>query len=311
MTNWPIEDIQAAADLFLPLYKETGGGDGFVSLEVNPLLAHDSSETAAEAKRLWKLVNRPNLMVKIPATPQGIPAIQQSIAAGLNVNVTLIFSLERYSQVMEAYLSGLEERAKAGLPLDNIASVASFFVSRVDTKVDPKLSAIVQQNGSGKQLAQSLLGKIAIANTALAYALFRQTFNQPRFKALAEKGARLQRPLWASTSTKNPAYPDLIYVNNLIAPDTVNTLPPQTLDAFRDHGEAKLTLEGKEEESRALIASLESLGISMSGVTRELEDEGVKTFSDAFVALRKTIEERRSHRSSSIRTFKTARCPKG
>jgi transaldolase / glucose-6-phosphate isomerase len=299
-----IEDIQAAADLFQPLYKETSGGDGFVSLEVNPLLAHDSSETLAEAQRLWKLVNRPNLMVKIPATPQGIPAIQKSIAAGLNVNITLIFSIDRYKEVMEAYLSGLEERAKAGLPLNNIASVASFFVSRVDTKVDPSLNAIIQQNGSGKQLAQSLLGKIAIANTALAYALFKKTFSQPRFRTLADKGARLQRPLWASTSTKNPAYPDLMYVNNLIAPDTVNTVPPQTLDAFRDHGEVQTTLEGKEEEARALIASLESLGILMSDVTHELEDEGVKTFSDAFVALRKTIEEKSSLAQAALGSLK-------
>ncbi|MBE3142311.1 MAG: bifunctional transaldolase/phosoglucose isomerase, partial [Planctomycetes bacterium] len=182
--------------------------------------------------------------------------------------------------------------------------VASFFVSRVDTKVDPKLSAIVQQNGPGKQLAGSLLGKIAIANTALAYALFRKTFNQPRFKTLAEKGAHLQRPLWASTSTKNPAYQDLMYVNNLIAPDTVNTLPPQTLDAFRDHGEARLTLEDQEEESRALIASLESLGISMSGVTQELEEEGVKTFSDAFAALLKTIGERCSNAQAALGSLK-------
>jgi transaldolase len=288
-----VEDIRHATDLFLPVYRDSQGGDGFVSIEVSPTLAHDSAGTLAEARRLWALVDRPNLMVKIPATLEGIPAVRQAIAAGINVNITLIFSLARYAQVMEAYLCGLEDRLAAGLPIDKLASVASFFVSRVDTKIDPQLDAIAQQGGSASTLAKALPGKAAIANTQLAYELFLQTFGTPRFKQLAAKGARLQRPLWASTSTKNPAYPDLLYVDSLIAPHTVNTVPPATLVAFIDHGKAALTLEGHENEARQVIRDLDSLGISMDRVTQELEDEGVKSFADAFASLLKTIEERR------------------
>jgi transaldolase len=288
-----VEDIRHATDLFLPVYRESQGGDGFVSIEVSPNLAHDTAGTLAEARRLWALVDRPNLMVKIPATLEGIPAVRQAIAAGINVNITLIFSLARYAQVMEAYLCGLEDRLAAGLPVDNISSVASFFVSRVDTKIDPQLYAIIQQGGPAGELAKALPGKAAIANTQLAYALFKRTFETPRFTKLAAKGARLQRPLWASTSTKNPAFPDLLYVDNLIAPHTVNTVPPQTLLAFIDHGRAALTLEGHEGTARQEISELESLGISIDKVTQELEDEGVKSFSDAFASLLKTIDERR------------------
>jgi len=287
-----VEDIRHATDLFLPVYRESQGGDGFVSIEVSPNLAHDTDGTLAEARRLWALVDRPNLMVKIPATPEGIPAIRQAIDAGINVNITLIFSLARYSQVIEAYLCGLEDRLAAALPVDSLSSVASFFVSRVDTKIDPQLDAIMQQGAPGSERAKNLLGKAAIANTRLAYAFFKQTFDTPRFKKMAGLGARLQRPLWASTSTKNPAYPDLLYVENLIAPHTVNTVPPQTLAGFLDHGKAALTLEGHEEDARQVIRELESLGISMDKVTQELEDEGVKSFSDAFASLLKTIEER-------------------
>ncbi len=287
-----IEDIRHATDLFLPVYRESQGGDGFVSIEVNPNLAHDTGGTLAEARRLWALVDRPNLMVKIPATPEGIPAIRQAIAAGINVNITLIFSLARYSQVIEAYLCGLEDRLAAALPVDFLSSVASFFVSRVDTKIDPQLDAIMQQGAPGSERAKNLLGKAAIANTRLAYALFKQTFDTPRFMKMAGVGARLQRPLWASTSTKNPAYPDLRYVENLIAPHTVNTVPPQTLAGFIDHGKAALTLEDHDEDARQVLRELESLGISMDKVTQELEDEGVKSFSDAFASLLKTIEER-------------------
>ncbi len=202
-----VEDIRHATDLFLPVYHESQGGDGFVSIEVSPNLAHDTAGTLAEARRLWALVDRPNLMVKIPATLEGIPAIRQAIAAGINVNITLIFSLARYAQVMEAYLCGLEDRLAAGLPVDHLASVASFFVSRVDTKIDPQLAAIIQQGGAAAELAKDLPGKAAIANTQLAYALFKRTFETPRFAKLSAKGARLQRPLWASTSTKNPTFP--------------------------------------------------------------------------------------------------------
>ncbi|MBP7040842.1 MAG: transaldolase, partial [Anaerolineaceae bacterium] len=252
-----IEDIQAAADLFLPLYTSTGGADGYVSLEVSPFLADKSAETLAQARELWQRVNRPNLMIKIPATPAGLPAIRAALAAGINVNVTLIFSLERYNEVMEAYLGGLEERAAAGLPLDKIASVASFFISRVDSHIDPRLQA------SGAPDAQALAGKAAIANARLAYARFSETFSSERFTRLKAQGARVQRPLWASTSTKNPAYRDVLYVEELIGPDTVNTVPPQTLAAFLDHGRVRESITENLDEARALFARLEELGIFM------------------------------------------------
>ncbi|MEW5830641.1 MAG: bifunctional transaldolase/phosoglucose isomerase, partial [Chloroflexota bacterium] len=276
------EDIRAAADMFMPLYEQTNGGDGYVSLEVSPYLAHDSEATAAQAKHLWETVERPNLMIKIPATAEGIPAIRRSIAAGINVNVTLIFSLVRYQQVMDAYLSGLEDRLASGHRIDKIASVASFFVSRVDTKVDGRLS-----NGS------SLRGQAAIANAKLAYEMFLKIFSEKRFIRLQEEGARVQRPLWASTSTKNPAYPDTIYVDNLIGMSTVNTVPPNTLEAFRDHGRAQATLNSGLDDARHTIATLEAMGISMAQATQELEDEGVKACADAFTDLLATIEKRR------------------
>lgn len=284
-----IEDIKAACDAFQPLYEETNGGDGYVSLEVSPYIAHDTDATVAQAEQLWARVRRPNLMVKIPATKEGIPAIRKAIAAGVNVNVTLIFSLTRYAEVMNAYLSGLEDRLAAGHPIDHIASVASFFVSRVDSKIDPKLP-----EGS------PLRGKAAIANAKLAYDLYQQTFAGRRWENLKVKGARVQRPLWASTSTKNPAYPDTIYVDNLIGPETVNTVPPQTLEAFKDHGVAEVTLVRGLDEARDAIAQLEALGISMEVVTQELEDEGVKAFADAFTQLLATIDERRKAAASSL-----------
>ena len=286
-----IEDIRRAADLFLPLYKSTNGGDGYVSIEVNPLLANSTEETIAEAQRLWNAVDHPNTMIKIPATREGISAISQSIAAGININITLIFSLARYEEVMEAYLTGLEERVRRGLPIGKIASVASFFVSRVDTKVDPQLEKIIASEGSQAEEAGRLLGKAAVANANLAYARFREVFTGPRFQALKAKGARPQRPLWASTSTKNPAYRDVLYVEELIAPDTVNTVPPATLDAVRDHAEIHVTLQDPE-NARQVIAGIEKLGISIDQVTHELEIEGVAAFSDAFRGLLKTIEER-------------------
>ncbi len=288
-----IEDIQAAADLFRPLYEQSQAGDGYVSLEVSPRLAHDTLGTLAEAKRLWNLVERPNLMIKIPATLEGIPAIRESIAAGINVNVTLIFSLARYREVMDAYLSGLEDRLKAGLPIDRIASVASFFVSRVDTKIDQRLDEIIKSEEASAKLAQSLLGKAAVANARMAYAFYLETFASLRYDTLRQQGARTQRPLWASTSTKNPAYRDVVYVEELIGADTVNTMPPQTLEAFLDHGEAQVRLGWDVSQDQQVIAQLETLGISMNKVTGELEAEGVKAFTDAFDALLKTIEERR------------------
>ncbi len=278
-----IEDIQATADLFRPLYEESAGGDGYVSLEVSPYLAHDTAGTLAEAKRLWRRVARPNLMVKIPATKAGLPAITGAIAAGINVNVTLIFARERYAEVMNAYMAGLDQRAAAGLPLHTVASVASFFVSRVDTKVDARLAEI--EGGRAKQGA-ALQGKAAIANTRLAYADFKKVFAAARFQALKAQGGRLQRPLWASTSTKNPAYRDVIYVEELVGPDTVNTIPPQTLAAFLDHGQVRpASLDEDLTGARKTLADLEKLGIVMSEVTAELEAEGVQAFADAFTAL--------------------------
>jgi transaldolase / glucose-6-phosphate isomerase len=288
-----VEDIRAAADLFRELFERSGGGDGYVSLEVNPNLAQDTEGTIAEARRLWELVDRPNLMVKIPATQAGIPAIRSSIAQGINVNVTLIFSLTRYGEVMDAYLTGLEERLKSGLPLDHIASVASFFVSRVDSKVDKRLDQIIKAEESGVEEAGELLGKAAVANAKLAYEQFSQTFSSERWMALEEKGARMQRPLWASTSTKNPAYSDVKYVEDLIGSHTVNTVPQNTLEAFAGHGRAEITIEADLDGARQALAALERLGISMDQVTQELEEEGVKAFADSFNSLLETIESRR------------------
>ena len=289
-----IEDIREACDLFSTLYRESEGADGYVSLEVNPTLAHNTPGTLAQAKQLWEWVDRPNLMVKIPATLEGIPAVRAAIAAGINVNTTLIFSLERYREVMDAYLSGLEDRLSAGLDVRRIASVASFFVSRMDVKVDALLESLATP------AAKALRGKAAIAYTKLAYAEFLKVFRGDRFARYKAAGCSVQRPLWASTSTKNPAYPDTLYVNSLIGPGTVNTVPPQTLDAFRDHGKAELTISADLNGARQTLSDLETLGISMDRVTAELEAEGVKSFSDAFASMLLAIEERRSAAVSAL-----------
>lgn len=289
-----IEDIQTAADLFLPLYNQSKGGDGYVSLEVSPYLAHDSRGTLEEAKRLWQMVNRPNLMIKIPATTAGLPAITEAIAAGMNINVTLIFSRQRYREVMEAYLSGLEKRVAQGLPVNQIASVASFFVSRVDTAIDARLMEIASGSDADAVTAARLLGKAAITNARLAYADFKKVFALDRFKRLADKGARRQRPLWASTSTKNPNYRDVMYVEELVGPDTVNTVPPQTLLAFLNHGVVRPgSLEENLDEAENTLSLLEKLGISYAAVTQRLEDEGVKAFSDSFTDLLAAVEKRK------------------
>ncbi len=287
-----IDDIRGAADAFLRLYEQTNGGDGFVSIEVNPELADDTDRTISEARRLWSVVNRPNAMIKIPATAAGIPAIEEVISDGINVNVTLIFSLDRYNEVMEAYLRGLEHRLSAGGSLEFVASVASFFVSRVDTEVDRRLEEIVRKEGSEAERASALLGKAAIANAKLAYAQYEATFQSERFRALAEHGAKVQRPLWASTSTKNPAYPDTYYVDTLIGPDTVNTVPAKTLEAFRDHGNAELTITKDLSAARAQIEALEALDIQMEEVTDLLEREGVEKFVQSFQSLIGTLENR-------------------
>lgn len=283
-----VDDIRAAADILRPVYDRTAGADGFVSLEVSPFKAHDTQATITEAHRLFDWVERPNLMVKIPATPEGLPAIEECLAAGLNINITLIFSRDAYAQVMEAYLAGLERRVQAGQPVDRIASVASFFVSRVDTLVDKLLDEKIAANGD----LSNLKGKAAIANAKLAYRLFRQTFNGPRWESLRAAGARFQRPLWASTSTKNPAYRDVMYVEGLIGADTVNTAPPQTIDAFHDHGIAAATLESGIDEAQALEAALAQAGIDMKAVTDTLLVDAVRLFADPFQQLLDAIEAR-------------------
>jgi transaldolase len=282
-----VKDIRDACDLFRPLYDESVGGDGFVSLEVSPYLAHDTLGTVKDAARLWKLVDRPNLMIKIPGTRKGLPAITQSIAAGINVNVTLIFSIERYEKVMEAYLDGLDQRLASGQPIDHVASVASFFVSRIDSNIDSRLESL---GGDG---AKELQGKIAVANAKLAYAHHKEIFAGQRWDQLRSAGGNIQRALWASTSTKNPSYPDTKYVDELIGPNTVNTVPPKTLIAFQDHGTAELTLESDLEAAQAAMDELALLDISMAEVTQELEDQGVKAFADAFTALLESVEKRR------------------
>jgi len=282
-----IDDIQAATDLFRPLYDETNGGDGYVSLEVSPYLAHDTQATLAEAKRLWKAIDRSNLMIKIPGTVEGLPAITQAIAAGLNVNVTLIFSITRYEQIMDAFLAGLEQRVAAGLPIDKIASVASFFISRIDTNADKRLQALAAAD------AEALLGQIAVASGKLAYKKYRQNFGDEneRFATLRAQGALPQRLLWASTSTKNPAYSDIKYVEELIGPNTVNTIPPKTLDAFRDHGTAQVAVDTGVEAAYQAFEDLAALTIDINDITQELEDAGVKSFADAFTALLETVSK--------------------
>lgn len=289
-----VEDIRAAADLLRPLYEESNRGDGYVSLEVNPYLANDTMATLSEAKRLWKWVDRPNLMVKIPATLEGLPAILFAIEAGINVNVTLIFSRERYSAVMEMYISGLARRVAKGLPIDAIASVASFFVSRVDTKVDGHLNAMIDRGGFRAEKATQAIGQAAIANARLAYSDFKTIFGSERFAALAALGGRVQRPLWASTGTKNPAYRDVIYVEELVGKNTVNTVPPATLAAFLDHGVVRAdSLEEDLPGAYQAMARLEALGIPMAQVTAELEAEGVKSFASAWKALMDAMESSR------------------
>jgi transaldolase/glucose-6-phosphate isomerase len=290
-----IEDIANAADVFRPVYDRTNGEDGYVSLEVSPLLAHDTEQTISEAKRLFARLGRPNVMIKIPATPAGIPAIEAVIAENINVNVTLIFSLETYHQVMEAYLRGLERRAEKNLPVGDIASVASFFVSRIDAQADKQLEAKIATTTDPAEKAklESLLGKIAIANAKMAYQAYKQVFGSDRFLKLRDRGARPQRALWASTGTKNAKYSDVLYVETLIGPDTVNTVPPATYEAFRDHGRPVMTLDQGIDEAKEQLALFESLGFSLKAITEQLTKEGVKSFDESFVSLMATIEARR------------------
>jgi transaldolase len=279
-------DIRWACDVLRPAYDASGGQDGRVSIEVDPRLAGDTAKTIAEARALWWLVDRPNLFIKIPATLAGLPAITQTLSEGISVNITLIFSLERYGQVIDAYLTGLEQAAAAGHDLSGIASVASFFVSRVDTEVDRRLDKI------GSEQARALRGQAAIANARLAYELFEQRFDQnaPRWPALHRAGARRQRPLWASTSTKDPAYPDTMYVTDLVAPHTVNTMPEATIHATADHAVLRGdTVRGTYEQSRQVFADLEQLGIGYDDVVDVLEREGVEKFAASWEELLATV----------------------
>jgi len=289
------EDIQAACDHLRSTFDATGGLDGRVSIEVNPKLAHDTSGTIEEARRLHRLVARPNVMVKVPATAAGIPAIATLIGEGMCINITLIFSLDRYAEVIEAYLRGLETRASAGQPLDAIVSVASFFVSRVDAKVDAAIDAAVATMPAGdprRAELETFRGRAAIANARLAYQRFQSAFAAPRFGSLRTRGARVQRPLWASTSTKNPKYPDTYYVDELIGADTVNTMPPQTLAAFNDHGTVAITIDRDLDEARRLFARLPELGVPLGEKIAELEPEGVAAFEKSYDSLIQTLEQR-------------------
>jgi transaldolase/glucose-6-phosphate isomerase len=281
-----IRDVQDACDIFRPVYDESKHRDGYVSLEVSPFLANDTIATMEEARRLWKAVNRPNLMVKVPATPEGIPAIRQLLEEGLNINITLLFAQSAYEKVAEAFIAALEARAAKGQPISHIASVASFFVSRIDTLVDSKIDALLKTAaGDAKTLLESLHGTIAIANAKLTYKKYQELFGGPRWRALSAKGAQTQRLLWASTSTKNPKYRDVIYVEELIGADTVDTIPPATFDAFRDHGKLRPSLTEDVAGAARHMENLAKAGISMKEVTDQLIADGVKLFADAFRTL--------------------------
>jgi len=277
-------DVRDACDIFRGVYDKENGTDGFVSIEVSPAAAHDLLGTVSEATRLWSTVDRPNVMVKVPGTIEGAEATRRLIASGININITLLFSLEAYRRVIEAYIAGLEERVAAGKDIRSLSSVASFFVSRVDTEVDKRLDALVNKSPDSKRL-DVLRGKAAIANAKLAYAIFQKEFSSPRWKRLEEKGAAVQRVLWASTSTKNPAYRDVMYVEQLIGPHTVNTMPPATIDAFRDHGDVKRTVDQDIPAAERVIADLSQLGISMDDVTDKLLVDGLASFQKSFDTL--------------------------
>ena len=285
-------DVQNAADEFRPLYDETGGGDGYVSLEVNPHLAHDTRGTIKEARRLWGALNRPNALIKVPATVEGLPAIRQLTCEGINVNVTLLFGLPRYRQCADAYIDGVSARLAQGADVSRLASVASFFVSRMDTLVDPLLEKIAGKGGWEADLAKKARGEAAIASAKMAYQIYKEIFGSERFHGLAAQGARSQRVLWASTGTKNPDYEDVKYVEALIGPDTVDTMPVATLDAYRDHGVPQARLELDLGKAAEILAGLAKLGIRIDALTQQLEDEGVEKFIQPFDKLMATLAQR-------------------
>jgi transaldolase len=288
-TSWELfelletTDVRDACDHFAGVYSSTRGADGYVSIEVSPGVSHSADATVEEARRLWKTVDRPNVMVKVPGTTEGAVAVRRLIAEGINVNITLLFAIEAHERVIEAYLAGLEDRVKAHQPIDGIASVASFFVSRVDTEIDKRLDALIARAiGPERDRLKTLKGRAAIANAKLAYRLFTRKFAGPRWDALVKQGARVQRPLWASTSTKNPEYRDVMYVEELIGPDTVDTMPPATIDAFRDHGTVERTVDKKIAVSEGVLKEIEAIGISVKEVTEKLLVDGIASFQKSF-----------------------------
>jgi transaldolase / glucose-6-phosphate isomerase len=304
-----IRDVQDAADVLRPVYDQTKRRDGYVSFEVSPYLAHKTTETIEEARRLWKLVGRENVMIKVPGTREGIPAIRELIGEGININVTLLFAQEVYETVAEAYMAGLEDRVKKGGDLSRVASVASFFVSRIDTLVDHEIGDLLKKPGSDQGLLRSLQGKVAIANAKLTYQLYKRIFSGPRWQKLVNRNAWTQRVLWASTSTKNPAYSDILYVEDLIGPDTVNTIPPATYDAFRDHGRPRASLEEGLEAARQTMQDLERAGISMKAITNQLTEDGVKLFEEAFDKLLAAVDNRAKKAAPSNASRLTFRLP--
>ncbi|MEO7966049.1 MAG: transaldolase [Gemmatimonadaceae bacterium] len=295
------EDVRDACDIFAGVYRATKGKDGFVSIEVSPGVAHDANATIEEARRLWATVGRPNVMVKVPGTVEGAKAVRRLTAEGINVNITLLFSIDAHARVIEAYLAGLEERSAAGQPIDNISSVASFFVSRVDTEIDKRLDAIAASSKDAmRDRILALRGKAAVGNARLAYRLFMQQFSGPRWAALAGKGARVQRPLWASTGTKNPAYRDVLYVETLIGPDTVNTLPPATINSFRDHGDVARTVDSEWSAAEQLVHELEQCGVSLKDVTDKLLSDGLTSFQKSFDTLIGGLERKAAELGKSL-----------
>ncbi len=288
-----IQDIKAAAETLKPVYDKLDAKDGYVSLEVSPYISDDTDATIAEAKKLWAAVDRPNLMIKIPGTPAGAPAIASSIASGINVNVTLLFSLEAYQRVAEAYAMGLEERVRQGQPIDRIASVASFFVSRIDATIDKEIDARLEKGDAESEALKAVRGKVAIANAKMAYQWYLDFLKTDRWQALAAKGAQPQRLLWASTGVKDPAYPDTLYIDTLIGKDTVNTMPPKTMDAFRDHGTAAETITADVDAAKHTLAEAERLGLDLDGVTGKLVEEGVASFVKAFDDLLGSIAKKK------------------
>jgi transaldolase len=287
-----VRDVRQAADLFRPLYDRSEGKHGFVSLEVNPHLAHDMSGTIREARELWKLLDRPNVFIKVPATREGLSSIRRLIGDGINVNVTLLFGLPRYEEVAEAYISGLEDRAAQGKPIDRVASVASFFLSRIDVLVDPLLEKVINEGTEKSGPAKKCRGQVAIASAKRAYQIYKNNFRNERFRRLASRGARPQWLLWASTSTKNPDYADVKYVEALIGPDTINTLPQETIKAYRDHGNPALRLEQNLDAAGEVFENLFTLDINIDKITQQLEDQGIEKFNQPYDSLMETLKKR-------------------